>query len=117
MRTLCASTLAGEFVVIGLAGLATMRLSDGLSAGTVWWVSGVAMALCLLLCGLVGRRVGVPLGWALQVALVAAGFVLPVMFGLGAVFAGLWWASVHFGRQIDEIRAARAAAAPSSAPS
>ena len=27
---------------------------------------------------------------------------MPTMFFLGAVFAGLWWASVHYGRKIDE---------------
>jgi uncharacterized protein DUF4233 len=35
------------------------------------------------------------------------------MFFLGAVFAGLWWASVHFGRKIDEAKARWAAQASS----
>lgn len=100
-RMLCASTLVGECLVIGLAALAAVRLS-ALPAGTVWAVSGPAMALCLLLCGLAGRPGGVRLGWALQLGLVAAGFVLPAMFVLGAVFTGLWWASVHIGRKVDK---------------
>lgn len=107
MRTLCASTLLGEFFVIGFAGLVAMRTS-GLSTGTVWTVCGVAMALCVLLCGALSRKGGTALGWALQLALIASGFVVPAMFFLGACFAGLWWASVHFGRKVDEAKAERA---------
>ncbi|GAA3866474.1 DUF4233 domain-containing protein [Streptomyces sedi] len=110
MRTFCASTLVGEFFVIGLAGLAASRLST-VSTTTLWWVCGGAMLLCLLLCGVAGRPIGVWLGWALQGALIAAGFVLPAMFVLGAAFAGLWWASVHFGARVDALRAAREAGA------
>lgn len=106
MRTLCASTLLGEFFVIGFAGLVAMQTSD-LPAGTVWAVCGAAMLLCLLLCGALTRTGGVQLGWALQLALIASGFVVPAMFFLGACFAGLWWASVHFGRKVDEAKAAR----------
>ncbi|MDT3397804.1 DUF4233 domain-containing protein [Streptomyces sp. B1866] len=112
MRTLCASTLIGEFFVIGFAGLVAMRTSD-LSAGTVWAVCGGAMALCLLLCGALGRQGAVGVGWALQAALVASGFVVPVMFVLGAAFAGLWWAAVHVGRKVDAARARFAATAES----
>ncbi|GFH34097.1 DUF4233 domain-containing protein [Streptomyces pacificus] len=104
MRTLCASTLIGEFFVIGFAGLVAMKDPD-LSAAAVWTVSGVAMLLALVLCGMVTRPGGVPLGWALQIGLIASGLVVPTMFALGAVFAGLWWASVHYGRKVDEARA------------
>ncbi|MGH3310296.1 MAG: DUF4233 domain-containing protein [Streptomyces sp.] len=114
MRMLCACTLLGEFFVIGFAGLVAMQTSD-LRAGTVWAVSGVAMLLCLLLCGVLTRPGGVQLGWALQSALIASGFVVPTMFFLGACFAGLWWASVHFGRRVDEAKAARLAAEPDTA--
>lgn len=114
MRTLCASTLIGEAFVIGLAGLVAMNLS-GFSAGAVWAVSGVAMALCVLLCGVITRPGGVAVGWVLQVALIASGFVVPTMYFLGAVFAGLWWAAVHFGRKIDAVKAARADASAGEA--
>ncbi|MGW3241699.1 DUF4233 domain-containing protein [Streptomyces sp. NPDC001070] len=108
MRTLCASTLIGEFFVIGFAGLVAMKQPD-LSAGTVWTVSGVAMALCVLLCGMLGRRGGLAVGWLLQAGLIASGFVVPVMFFLGAVFGALWWAAIHYGRKVDLAKAARAA--------
>jgi hypothetical protein len=113
MRTLCSSTLIGEFFVIGFAGLVAMKDPD-LSTSTVWTVCGVAMFLSLVLCAVVTRPGGVALGWALQVALIASGFVVPAMFFLGVVFAALWWASVHFGRKVDEAKARFAAQTNSS---
>ncbi|MGW2488834.1 DUF4233 domain-containing protein [Streptomyces sp. NPDC001606] len=117
MRTLCSSTLIGEFFIIGFAGLVAMK--DGsLSVTTVWLVSGIAMLLCLLLCGMVTRRGGVALGWALQIALVASGVYVPTMYFMGVVFGALWWASVHYGRKVDEAKArfAAQAEAASSTP-
>ncbi|BBC96022.1 DUF4233 domain-containing protein [Streptomyces griseofuscus] len=114
MRTLCSSTLIGEFFVIGFAGLVAMK-DPSLSVSTVWLVSGIAMALCVLLCGMVTRPGGVALGWALQIALVASGVFVPTMYFMGVVFAALWWASVHFGRKVDEAKARFAAQAESSA--
>ncbi|GGY31042.1 DUF4233 domain-containing protein [Streptomyces omiyaensis] len=108
MRTLCSSTLIGEFFVIGFAGLVAMK-DDSLTTSTVWWVCGVAMVLSVLLCGTITRPGGVQLGWALQIGLILSGFFVPVMFFLGAVFAVLWWCSVHYGRKVDEIKARWAA--------
>ena len=109
MRTLCSATLIGEFVIIGLGGLVAMRLTD-VPTATLWAVCGAAMALCVLLCGMAGRRGFLAAGWALQAGLVLSGLLIPAMFLLGGCLAALWWASVHFGRQVDTIKAARAAA-------
>ncbi|MGW4907541.1 DUF4233 domain-containing protein [Streptomyces sp. NPDC004270] len=110
MRTLCSSTLIGEFFVIGFAALVAMKDPD-LSTATVWLVSGIAMVLCVALCGVITRPGGIALGWALQIALIASGVFVPTMYFLGAVFAALWWASVHYGRKIDEAKARFAAQA------
>ena len=114
MRTLCASTLIGELFVIGFAGLVAMKDPD-LTMTTVWTVSGIAMFLCVLLCGLITRPGGIQLGWALQIGLIASGFFVPTMFFMGAIFAVLWWASVHYGRKIDEAKARFAAQASTEA--
>ncbi|MFD5494971.1 DUF4233 domain-containing protein [Streptomyces sp. NPDC127091] len=108
MRTLCASTLISEVFVIGFAGLVAMKDPD-LSVTMVWTVCGIAMFLCVALCGMITRPGGVALGWALQLALFASGFFVPTMFFLGVLFAVLWWASVHYGRKIDEAKARFAA--------
>jgi hypothetical protein len=110
MRTLCSSTLIGEFFVIGFAGLVAMKNPD-LSMGTVWTVCGIAMALCVLLCGMVTRPGGLVIGWALQIGLIVSGLVVGTMFFLGLVFAALWWTSIHFGRKVDEAKARHAAQA------
>ncbi|KOT35980.1 membrane protein [Streptomyces caelestis] len=100
--------MIGEFFIIGFAGLVAMKDAD-LSTGTVWTVCGIAMFLCVALCGMITRPGGVVLGWALQVALVLSGVFVPMMFFMGALFALLWWASVHFGRKVDEAKARFAA--------
>lgn len=112
MRTLCASTLIGEFFVIGFAGLVAMKDPD-LATSTVWTVSGILMGLSILLCGMITRPGGIQLGWALQIALVVSGFIVPTMFILGLAFGALWWASIHYGRKIDEAKARFAAQAQS----
>ncbi|MDI3408580.1 DUF4233 domain-containing protein [Streptomyces cavernicola] len=114
MRVLCSSTLIGEFFIIGFAGLVAMKDPD-LTMGTVWTVCGIAMAVSVLLCGMVTRPGGVQLGWALQIGLILSGFVVPTMFFLGASFAALWWCSVHFGRKVDEAKARFAAEQKTSA--
>lgn len=108
MRMLCSTTLISEFFVVGFAGLVAMKNED-LSTGTVWTVCGIVMVLCLLLCGMLGRRGALGVGWALQIGLILSGFAVGTMFFLGAVFAALWWASIHYGRVIDAAKARNAA--------
>jgi hypothetical protein len=108
MRTLCAATLIAETMVIGFAALVAMKLSD-VPSGTLWAVTGAGMLLCVLLCAVVDRPWGVTVGWVLQAGLIATGFVVPMMFVVGAIFAGVWYAAVYCGRRIDAVKAAHAA--------
>lgn len=51
------------------------------------------------------------LGWALQVALFATGFLIPAMFVVAAVFTAIWVYCVIMGRRLDaRSRAVREAA-------
>jgi hypothetical protein len=55
------------------------------------------------------NRVGGALGWAVQGASLLMGFVVPVMFALGAVFLALYAGSWFLGQRIDREREERTA--------
>ncbi len=111
MRGICAAVLVFEGMVILFATLVALDLSD-VSDGTAWSVGGAGSVLALLIAGLLRWRWAYVAGSVLQVALVAAGLVVPVMFFLGLVFAGLWFLALHLGRKVERIQAARVAGEP-----
>lgn len=104
MRGIAAAVLVFEGMVIFFATLVDLDLSS-VDDATLWWVGGTASIACVVVAGLLGRRGGYHLGSALQVLVVAAGVVVPVMFFLGAVFAGLWFLALHLGRRVERLRA------------
>lgn len=106
---MASSVLIFETLVVLFFALVAMKLTT-LGAGTVWAICGPAMALCVLLCGVLKRSWAYYAGWALQGALVAAGFVVGDMFFIGAFFALLWYWGLQAGRRIDEEKAAAYAA-------
>jgi hypothetical protein len=57
--------------------------------------------------GLLRRRWAYYLGWAIQVASLALGVVIPMMFFLGAVFTALWAGAFFLGARIDRERGER----------
>jgi len=101
MRRLCATVLVFEVVVIGLAIPVAITIAHArpVQAG----VTGVVLAVAaLVIAGLVGRP---GQGWALaggtvlQAAVIATGAVVPVMYGLGVIFGGLWLTAIWLGRR------------------
>lgn len=105
MRTLASSVLLSEAFVIFFATLVATDLSD-VEGSTLWLVGGGGALACLVVAGLLGRRVGYLLGSVLQVLVIAAGLVVPVMFFLGAVFAALWCMAIYFGGKADRLATA-----------
>lgn len=106
-RSMCAAILGLESVVMLLTTPVMISLAD------VEW--GVAVAIgagltvaCVLLAGMLRSPSAYYAGWAIQIAAVGLGFVIPVMFGLGAVFLALWWAAFAVGGKIDREKAAYA---------
>tara|TARA_R110000868_G_scaffold411756_2_gene709104 strand:+ start:11815 stop:12273 length:459 start_codon:yes stop_codon:yes gene_type:complete len=66
---------------------------------------GALLLILVVVAGLQRHRAGVIAGAVLQVVLIATGFVFPVLFALGAVFAGIWlWAFLR-ARAIEKARA------------
>ncbi len=93
------------FVVVFAALVAAgLRVAD---PATVWLLGG-ALALALVLAaGLLRGPGGYVVGSALQVAVVAGGLLVPLMFVVGGIFAVLWVVSLRLGARIDRERAER----------
>ncbi|MDQ1307889.1 MAG: hypothetical protein QG671_3723 [Actinomycetota bacterium] len=101
MKVLGTSVLVFEAIVVALfipVAYFTGAATDGSTAA--WLGGGLAIA-CLVGAGMVTRPGGIAVGWAIQVLVLACGFVVPLMFVLGGMFAALWWAAVRFGRKAD----------------
>ena len=105
---LCASVLVFEALVVALAIPVAVTVSD-VNGATAGWVGGVLAVACIVCAGLLRSRLGYVLGWVLQVLIIASGFVVPAMFALGAVFAGLWWLAIRLGRKAAAVEQARSA--------
>jgi Protein of unknown function (DUF4233) len=85
-RSLCATVLSVEAITALAIGL------------------GLAVA-CLVIAGLLRAEWAYWLGHAVQVAAVGLGFVVPLMFVLGPIFALLWATAYGVGRKIERERA------------
>jgi uncharacterized membrane-anchored protein len=115
VRGICAAVLVFEGLVIFFATLVALDLTD-VDHTVVWAVGTGGAVLCFVLAGLVRRPWGLTAGSVLQVAVVATGFVVPVMFFLGVLFGGLWFLVLHLGRKVERLDAARAASPPPGVP-
>lgn len=63
---------------------------------------GAALFAAMLVVGRLLRHPwGLWLGWALQAIIIAAGFLVPLMFGIGAGFAALWTYCFVTGKRLD----------------
>ena len=104
-RRLCAAILLLEAIAFGLSTPVLASVA-GVGTATALWVGlGLTLA-CLLVAGLLRFSWAYWLGWALQVAAIAVGFVVATMFFLGAVFLVLWATAYFLGRKIETERAA-----------
>jgi Protein of unknown function (DUF4233) len=101
MRRLCATVLVFEVVVIGLAIPVAITIAHARPVQAAV-TGGVLAVAALVIAGLVGRRgqrwtlIG---GTVLQMAVIATGAVVPVMYGLGVIFGALWLTAIWLGRR------------------
>ncbi len=65
---------------------------------------GVLFLAMVVTIGLLRHSWGVTVGWVLQALLLATGFLVPVMFFLGAVFAAMWTYAIITGTRIDRTK-------------
>ena len=106
-RMMCAAVLAFECIVLGLSSIVLITIEDisapiGLAIGL-----GLAVA-AILIAGLLRFEWAYYLGFALQVAALALGIVVPAMIVLGLVFGALWTTAYVLGLKIEREQAARA---------
>jgi len=106
-RSMCAAMLSLQAVVLFLGGLVMTGVTDiGFLAA---FGTGLGLAaLAVVAAGMLGRRGGYALGWAVQVVTLALGFVVPMMFVLGLIFGSLWAGAYFLGIKVDREKAERA---------
>jgi hypothetical protein len=103
-RGMCAAVLSLEAIALGLTTPVMITIAD-VATGTAVAVGLGLAVVCLLLAGALRAEWAYLAGYVVQAAAIALGFVVPVMFGLGAVFAVLWAAADLLGRKIERERA------------
>ena len=86
---MCAAVLSLEAITLGLTTPVMITLTDVSTPTALALGVGLAVA-CLLLAGLLRSELAYGAGWAIQVAAIGLGFLVPMMFLLGAIFALLW---------------------------
>jgi hypothetical protein len=111
MRGMCAAMLSLEAIILGLSVPVMISVED--VDKTLALVLGLGLAmLCVLVAGSLRRPQAYLVGHAIQVAAIGLGFLVPVMFFVGLMFAALWFGAFFLGRRIeaDKERWAREAA-------
>lgn len=99
-RGMCAAILTLESIALGLTTPVMIMIADVPRATALVVGLGLAVA-CLVVAGLLRKEWAYHLGTAIQVAAVALGFVIPMMFVLGGIFALLWGGAIYLGRKIE----------------
>lgn len=104
LRSMCAAILSLEAIVLGLSTPVMIVIAD-VDTPVALTVGLGLVVLCLVAAGMLGRSAGYWLGRFIQVSALGLGFVVPMMFVLGSIFALLWGTAEWLGRKIDRERA------------
>ncbi len=104
-RSMCAAILTLEAISVGLVTPVMINLHD-VEVGPALAIGlGVALA-CFVIAGMLRAEWAYGFGWAIQIAALALGFIVPIMFLIGGLFGGLWATAYFLGRKIERERAA-----------
>lgn len=87
------------FVALTAFGLRALPPALALGGGAA------GIVVLVVASRLVRHPAGVWLGWVLQVLLLLTGLILPVMWGIGALFVAIWIYCFVTGRRLDRRRA------------
>lgn len=114
-RRLCAAILSLEAIVLGLTTLVMLPLTK-ISTGTALAVGLGLCAACIVVAGLARYPWALVLGWLIQVAAIAMGYLIGAMLVLGVVFLALWATAYFLGARIERDRAEWTARAQAANP-
>jgi len=109
VKTLCAAVLAFESIILVLVipvAIQTNAVTPAVGVG-----GGIFLVVLAVYLSAAQRRHSwaMTAGWVMQAILILLGFLVPIMFFLGVIFAVLWFYAIRVGRQGDAIKAAREA--------
>jgi Protein of unknown function (DUF4233) len=100
MRVVLLSVLIFEVIVFGLA-VPVMIFISNVALGMAMGFAGGAAVLALVAAGMLRKPTGYVLGWLTQVVALGLGVLTPMMFLVGALFAGLWVFTFVLGKRLD----------------
>ncbi|MBC9225902.1 DUF4233 domain-containing protein [Aeromicrobium sp. 636] len=109
MRHMCATMLTLQAIILGLSIPVMIAVQD-VEPLTASLLGGGLAVLCLVTAGLLRQPWAYWIGHAIQVATIALGFLVPIMFFIGLMFAALWLGAFFLGRKIEADKARWAAA-------
>ena len=104
MRGMCAAMLMLEAVILALAVPVMISVED--VSKPLALVSGLGLALlCVVTAGALRRPQAYLVGHLIQVGAIGLGFLVTIMFFIGAIFAALWFGAFFVGKRIEEDKA------------
>lgn len=109
MKHMCATMLTLQAIILGLLVpvMISVEKIDPLVASLV---AGGLAVLCVVTAGMLRHEWAYWLGHGIQIATIATGFLVPIMFFIGLMFLALWLGAFFLGRKIAADKARWAAA-------
>ncbi|AWB91713.1 DUF4233 domain-containing protein [Aeromicrobium chenweiae] len=101
---MCAAMLTLEAIILALSVPVMISVEN---VDKVWaLVVGLGLAaLCILVAGSLRGPQAYVVGHLIQVGAIAMGFLVPIMFFVGLMFAALWFGAFFLGRRIEADKA------------
>ncbi|KRA23284.1 allophanate hydrolase [Microbacterium sp. Root61] len=93
-----------ESVVVFLGGLVVFGLKALPEPIAPWWgvVGGIVLAIAMIaVSGMLRHRWAIAVGWALQVVVALAAFVVPAFLIVALIFGGMWAYATIKGASLD----------------
>lgn len=101
---MCAGILVLQAIIVGLCTPVLITIAEVSTPVSLAIGLGLAAA-CVVVSGMLRAEWGYTVGWVLQGLTTAVGFLVPMMFFVGALFALLWGTAYFLGRKIERERA------------